>query len=57
MSRKRQTKLSVSAIYTRRYRERIHAGKVRLAIVMDETALTAMLVDRKRPSDRTALTA
>src|SRR5262245_40622649 len=46
MSRKRQTKLSLSVIYTRRYRERLRAGKVRLAIVMDEAALTAMLVDR-----------
>jgi hypothetical protein len=47
MSRKPQTKLSPSAIYTRRYRARIRGGQIRLAIVMDEAALTAMLVDRE----------
>src|SRR5262245_14290230 len=62
MSRKRQTKLSLSVIYTRRYRERLRAGKVRLAIVMDEASLTAMLVDRGflnplRADDRAALAA
>jgi len=48
--------------YTRRYRERLRAGKVRLAIVMDEAALSAMLVDRGllnplQADDRAALTA
>ena len=48
--------------YTRRYRERLRAGKVRLAIVMDEAALAAMLVDRGllnplQADDRAALTA
>jgi len=48
--------------YTRQYRARLRAGKVRLAIVVDEAALTAMLVDRGllnplQADDRAALTA
>jgi hypothetical protein len=45
MSRKPQTKLSLSAIYTRRYRERLRAGKVRLPILVDEAAVVAMLIE------------
>ena len=62
MSRKPQTKLSLSAIYTRRYRERLRTGKVRLPILVDEADLVVMLIDRGllnplQADDRAALTA
>jgi hypothetical protein len=41
-----RAKFSRSAIYTRRYRERLRAGKMWLPIVVDEVPLVATLVDQ-----------